>query len=193
MTNIGISQTQLDEIELRLAGADHRPWIVDRQLFDEAGRPLICKGSRKSRTKAEWKSIAWDDSSPENPRRSESIANAAAMKGADPLNSSTPGQPPNVIDHRTYIKALALFKLCDEATPDMADFVANAPNDIETLLNEVKFLRHRYREAEKERDEFKKEMLSLRVERSKLQENFSETRRVLRDLGRVIKECGGAQ
>lgn len=191
MTQIGMSQTQLDEIELRLAGADHRPWIVDRQLFDEAGRPLICKGSRKSRIKADWKSLAWDGNKPRGGVEEREIAaRAAADKGVDPLKN---GPPPNAIDERTYVKSLALFKLCDEATTDMADFVAHAPNDIETLLNEVKFLRHRYRECEKERDEIKKEMLALRVERSKLQENFSETRRVLRDLGRVIKECGGAQ
>lgn len=177
MSQIGMSQTQLDEIELRLAGADHRPWAVSRTWFDEAGRPLICKGSRSAAKKAINASATWSDSAPATRDPETGRATDAA----------------NVVSRQSMAKHLALFKLCEEATVDMAEFVSHAPNDIETLLNEVKFLRHRYRECEKERDEIKKEMLALRVERSKLQENFSETRRVLRDLGRVIKECGGAQ
>lgn len=175
MTQIGMSQTQIDEIELRLTGVDHRPWALNRSLYDENGRALICKGSRKAAKRAITTSalrdkgsvdLAYDGDVPENP--------------ADRV----------AFDPRLIVKSLALFKMCDEATEDMANFVAHAPDDVETLLNEVKFLRKRLRDAEIERDDFKKEMLALRVERAGVSDKLSDIRRVLRDFGKIVKESG---
>jgi hypothetical protein len=190
-----VSQTQIDEIELRLTGVDHRPWVLDRSLYDENGRALICKGSKKSRNKAEWGSLAWDDhNAVGQDALSVDVERARnerdATLGLDPLSRPKQGRPPNVVDHRSYVKFLALFKLCDEATEDMAEFVAHAPQDVETLLNEVKFLRKRLRDAEIERDEFKKEILSLRIEKSGVADKLSDLRRTLREFGKAIKESG---
>lgn len=171
MTQIGMSQTAIDEIELRLLGADHRPWVLDRNFYDINGRPLICKGSNKAHRKAEWASLAWD--------KGDSKHQGLAGEG----------KGPDAVDRASYIKQVALFQLCDASSEDMGQFVANAPADIEALLAEVKRLRARYRDTEQERDEFKKEMLALRVEKASLQEKLTETRRRIRDFAALLKEA----
>lgn len=185
MTTIGITQTRLDEIELRLLGADHRPWAVSGEHFDENGRPLIVKASKKAARKAEWASLAFDgDKKPDLDMKSR-IANHTATTGAVlPLGA------PTHVDARSYVRHLALFRLCDEASTDMGHFVAHAPQDIEDLLGEVKRLRARLRDAEQERDEFKKEMLSLRVEKSAVGDKLADVRKLLREFGKAVKDAG---
>lgn len=154
MTQIGMSQTQLDEIELRLVGLDHRPWVLDRSIRDENGRALVCKASKRTRESVRY-------------RQDLSVATASETQ-------------------RLPVAQLALFKLCGDSTEDMGEFVAHAPEDMQLLLDEVKRLRKRGREAEVERDDLRKEALSLRVEKAALQEKLSGLRRLLRDLKREM-------
>lgn len=149
---IGVSQEVLDAIELRLIGADHRPWMLAPKLRDENGQPYIVRATGK------------------------------AFKEA---------QADHWITHARgtwLIGDIALFKLCNQATSDMGEFVARAPEDIETLLNEVKSLRARLRRVEDDRENFRKEMLSLRVEKSTLQEKLTSIRRTVRDFATLMKE-----
>lgn len=177
MTVIGITQDRLDKIELRLVGADHRPWELNRRIHDENGRSLICKASRKAGRKALEKSLTWNEEMP--------------LAGDDERHGVhfEHGKQPNASDPRVAVQYLALFKMCSEATEDMADFVANAPQDIEDLLAEVKRLRSRLREVEQDRDEMKKEMLSARVERSSVADKLNDMRRAMKAFGAVLKEC----
>ena len=177
MVAIGITKERLEQIELRLIGADHRPWTLNRRMHDENGRALICKGSRKAARKALNGALSWSDDMPLND---------------DDLNqgiSHTHGKQANAVDPRLMVQHLALFKMCSEATEDMAEFVANAPQDVEDLLEEVKRLRAKLREVEVDRDEMKKEMLSARVERTAVAEKLSDLRRVMKAFGAALKEC----
>lgn len=179
---IGVPQETLDAIELRLIGADHRPWMLATDVYDENGRPYIFKGARKAHRKAEWANLAWSEN--------DNGATARDLKRriADVPIEKSPGNPPNSIDHAGYLKSMALFRLCDQASNDMGEFVAHAPEDIEILLNEVKSLRARLRRIEDERETFRKEMLSLRVEKSTLQEKLNAMRRTVRDFAALMKE-----
>lgn len=173
---IGVSQEILDAIELRLIGVDHRPWILRPELCDEYGKPYICKGSRKALVKATEASRTWTPN-----------ANEKERKDHDPRIRPTEMEP-DAINMRQLVSGLALFRLCDQANNDMGQFVAHAPEDIEVLLNEVKSSRARLRRIEDEREEFRKELLSLRVEKASLQEKLTAMRRTVRDFSLLMKE-----
>lgn len=155
MTQIGMPQSRIDEIELRLVGADFRPWKLERGVRDENGRALVCKASKNQHAKAAWSSLSNDPK-------------------------------PNLF---AYASSLSLFKLCGDATEDMGEFVAHAPDDIADLVEEVKRLRSRLRSAEQERDEMKKEMLSARVERSAYAEKLQNLRSALRSFKKEMDAC----
>lgn len=181
---IGVPQEVLDAIELRLIGADHRPWSLAVDIQDENGKPYICKGSRKAHRKAEWANLAWSEN--DNGAVAERLKHRTADVPVENLGNSR--NPPNSIDPVGYLKSMALFRLCDQANNDMGEFVAHAPEDIEILLNEVKSMRARLRRTEDDRENFRKEMLSLRVEKSTLQEKLTAMRRTVRDFAALMKE-----
>jgi hypothetical protein len=177
MASIGVTKERLEQIELRLIGADHRPWVLNRRVHDENGRALICKSSRSANRKAINASMKWEDGFGLHPDD--------AAQGVVP----SIGPQPNAYDPRVLVQHLALFKMCSEATDDMAEFVANAPQDIEDLLEEVKRLRAKLRDVEKDRDDMKKEMLSAQVERTAVAEKLSDIRRAMKVFGAALKEC----
>ena len=177
MTSIGITRERLEQIELRLIGADHRPWVLNRRMHDENGRALVCKGSRSASRKALNNSLSWRD---DMPLSSDDEAQGVAHGH---------GKQPNAVDPRLIVQHLALFKMCSEATDDMAEFVANAPQDVEDLLEEVKRLRSKLRDVEKDRDDMKKDMLSAQVERTAVAEKLSDLRRAMKGFSAALKEC----
>jgi|KBSSwiStaDraftv2_1062776.scaffolds.fasta_scaffold311735_4 hypothetical protein len=181
MSEIGMSQARIDEIELRLLGADHRPWHLHRQFTDESGRPIICKGSSKSWKKALNASQVFAGGQAAKDEHKQLVKDGLADRDMPDTGAPTHF---NTADLR---RGIALFKICQEATDEMGEFVAHAPQDVEDLLREVKFLRDRYRTCEKERDEFKKEMLSSRVEKATLHEKLSSARRLWRDLNKAME------
>lgn len=171
---LGMSQAELDQIELRLVGCDHRPWRMSSETArDTNGRRFVSKGSGKAIKKV--------------------IREARMFTGKpDPellRGGVDPNDTPSGWDANKFVTTMALFTLTPNSTEDMANFVAHAPEDMEKLLNEVKWLRKRYRDCEVGRDEFKKEALSARVEKAKLQEKLTEMRRTVRDFGVLLREC----
>lgn len=173
---IGVAQEVLDAIELRLIGADFRPWALRKELCDEYGQPYICKASRKASIKAFETNKVWTH----------------GPKNKVPKDQDDRIQPdmeePDAVDRAGFVRSLALFRLCSNASHDMGEFVAHAPEDIETLLNEVKGLRARLRRVENEREEFRKDLLSARVEKASLQEKLTATKRTLREFAQLMKE-----
>lgn len=169
---IGMPAARLDEIELRLLGADFRPWgFADATIG--AGGPHIVKASQKAVNRAFQKSAV--------DKKGNHIGGMVMTSGEfDP----TRNEP--LINTHELVKIVGIFKLVGDATADMGRFVAHAPRDIEDLLNEVKMLRKRLRDAEMERDEFKKEMLSLRVEKTTINEKLTEQRRAWRAFQEAI-------
>ena len=139
--DIGISRNRLDAIELRLLGADHRPWGFSREW------KAVAKTSRKATRNAIQHGIVGPD------------------KGEETM-----------VDKRVLQRELVLFSLENDATNDMGEFVANSPQDIEDLIAGVKFLQLRLEKAEQEREEFRKEMLGLRIEATELQKRHTELR-----------------
>lgn len=189
---IGVPQETLDAIELRLIGADHRPWRLATDMLDAHGKPHICKGSRKAHRKAEWANLAWSKNDPIGKlMNAQRVRELDHNKGREIKMEKCGGissDPPDIIDEAGYLRSVALFSLCDQANNDMGEFVAHAPEDIEILLNEVKSMRARLRRIEDEREDFRKEMLSLRVEKTTLQEKLTTMRRTVRDFAALMKE-----
>lgn len=185
-SELGIARHRLDEIELRLLGADHRPWVLNRsEMRDENGRFLICKGSRKAAKKAIGGSLVWMGDRYEDREQKDYAATKDAIAGLDPLKNR-PRDLATHVDPAVLRKHLALFKLCDQATDDMAEFVAHAPEDMEELVNGVKFLQMRLEKAENEREDFKKEMLALRVDNAALQSKLAEMRNAWKAINKAF-------
>lgn len=97
------------------------------------------------------------------------------------------GENAGKFDESVMRREMVLFSMENEATNDMGTFVANAPQDIEDLVAGVKFLQMRLEKAEQEREEFKKEMLRLRIETAELQQRHTEVRAAWRRLAEVMK------
>lgn len=165
---IGISRTELDAIELRLIGVDHRPWRYDREWN------VIVKASRKAAKKASVAALRNPDGSP-----------YVGRKYKDGLEPGEKEQEP-VFSTREILEQLSLFNPHRNATADMAVFVAEAPEDIEKLINAVKFLQLQLERARADRDEFKKEMLSLRVEQAATLQKLTEMRAAWKNIKKAM-------
>jgi hypothetical protein len=166
---IGISRAELDAIELRLIGCDHRPWHHDPEWR------IIAKGSKKATRKAYIGAMRQPDGRP-----------YVGPKFADGPEAGEK-EHEHVLSRRDLLEALTLFKQHDNSTNDMAAFVANAPDDVEALLNAVKFLQTSLEKARADRDEFKKEMLSLRIDNAAIQQKLTEMRSGWRNLKKLME------
>ena len=124
-----MSQAEIDAIELRLIGADHRPWSLSQER-DTNGKLFICKGSSKAIKRAM--------------REAEMFVGKRNIPDKvmdDPIHDQN--LVPTGYSPRIMQRELCIFYLGLNATEDMANFVAYAPDDIEKLLNEVRWLRKR--------------------------------------------------
>ena len=172
----GIPDHRLEEIELRLVGADHRPWEISLpQTVDDNGHRVVQKGSRKAMKRA---------------------VQAGARKGNEirgkghRLNS--PEDPPTDLDEPTiHIDTmrnyLTLFRRTEQSTDEMLEFVAHAPDDIEDLLREVKTLRTMLKTYKEKSEVAIKELASERIASSRAETKIVDMRRAWRCL---VKEMG---
>lgn len=172
--SIGMAQHRLDAIELRLVGCDHRPWRFYDSLLDGNGKPLVGKGSKKVFDRAANRARVTANGEP--------VAKPFVVRG-----SEEQGVDDDYFDTGRVRSGVGLFQLVGDATNDMAEFVANAPQDVDDLLTEVKFLRMRLEKSTAEREEFRKEMLSLRVEAAALRDKLAEMRGAWKTLTKVME------
>jgi len=166
-----MSQAALDAIELRLLGADHLPWGY-QQSYRYVG-----KCSNKSLKKAIQHSSC--DANGRQIFRSEA-PNRHETRADDDRDGVR-------FDVSKVRAELELFRLAPDSTDEMGEFVAHAPADIEQLIGEVKFLRLQLGKARADRDEFKKEMLSLRIDSAALTQKLTEIRAGWRKIQEVMK------
>lgn len=220
LSELGMSRTRLDEIKLRLLGADHRPWILTGKVRDENGRPVICKGGKKASQRAFNDNlnleahVTKDTAKQLNQkygerlgqlnRETERTRQKIVQLGGSPdgrhkdakdeneikmTMTDEDGNVTDLLDRAGYQRALSLFKLCDQATDEMADFVVHAPEDIDVLVQEIELLHRKLDKLQEKEEAATKEMLRLRIDNEKLQERLTGMRRAWRAF---ISEMGGA-
>ena len=166
----GIPQQRLDQIQLRLIGVDHRPWrLSPEEALDDEDRRTVMKGSKRAAKKAERKGFI-----------------AAANRG-EVYDDGKEGPTTDTVDLDAVLSHLVLFKRTQEATDDMLDFVAHAPEDVDDLLKEVFCLRELTSKLKVERDSAVKEMLASRIEACEAEKKIASMRRAWREL---CKEMG---
>ena len=164
---LGLPRQRLDEIELRLLGADHRPWVlgVQESMRDANGKALVMRYSNTATKKALNASLCTKNGIPTG-----GIYHNKETEDFRKLENEEHVNP------RVYRSELGIFQLCGQATDEMGDFVAHAPQDVEDLLNEVKFLRLRLEKSETQREEMKKELLQLRLDHASISQKWTEAR-----------------
>ncbi len=161
----GISDHRLEEIELRLVGCDHRPWGVSGlEGLDDEGRRTIMRRSRKAQKRAI--------------KEAARVADVALIEGKkagkwtkeelDEAGCGENGEP--MIHGPTLSKHLVLFHKTDLVTDDTLEFVAQAPQDVEDLLREVKQLRIMCAKAKQERHDAVQELQGTKVAASRAEE-----------------------
>lgn len=173
----GIPDHRLEEIELRLIGADHRPWgLSGLDGLDDEGRRTIMRRSRKAQKKAI--------------QKASRVADVALIEGKwteEELNEAGGGKGGPMVHGPTLYKELVLFHRTEIATDDMLEFVANAPEDVEDLLREVKVLRMMCSKLKEERHDAVQELQGTKVAASRAEEKIVDMRRAWRTL---CKEMG---
>lgn len=176
----GISVQRLEEIELRLVGADHRPWAMSPPAsLDDEGRRSIMKGSQKAAKKACQKAAQVGR---------EKIAEGGdkwTKKDRDQIKEWEKDGP---IAHGPTLRAeLALFHRTHNATDDMLEFIVHAPEDVELLLREIRQMHIIATKAKEERDAAVQELQRTKIAASRAEEKIVDMRRAWRTL---VKEMG---
>jgi len=162
MTINGIPIHRLEEIELRLVGADHRPWLMSIPGgVDDEGRRFIMKGSKKAYKRAIRK--GYD-------------------KAADIAVAHNYKLEEEMVHEPTMTAALAIFHRTENATDEMLDFVAHAPEDIEDLLREVTTLRSMLETYKEKSETAIKELTSSKVAASRAETKIADMRRAWRGI-----------
>lgn len=160
---------RLEEIELRLVGADFRPWgMSPREVVDDRGYQMICKTSQRAMKKAIRKS-----------------AQVGAQKLGVCLDDVGPDDP--ICDAKVMQRELTLFHRTHNTTQEMFEFVMHAPEDIELLLRENKLLLMIAQKATEERASAIGELQSSKIAASRAEERIVDMRRAWRTL---VKEMG---
>lgn len=168
----GIPDHVLEDIELRLLGADHRPWMLSGpQGMDHAGRRMVLKGSKKAMKKATFKAHE-----------------AAIALGATPAEDLDINESAGLrLDSATATKELALFFAGESTTEEMLSFVAHAPHDVELLVSEVKTLKSILSLCKESKNKAVKELQAAKVAASRAEAKIVDMRRAWREL---CKEMG---
>jgi len=165
----GIPDHRIDEIELRLAGVDHRPWKVSHPSeLDDEGRRTVTKGSARAIKKANRIGLQVGAQTLE-----QSNVKTPGMDAAHPGRAFHPG---------SAMKAINLFHRTDNATDDMLDFIASAPEDVEELLREVKQLRIMATKYKEGRDAAVVELQGSKIAASRAEGKIVDMRRAWRTL-----------
>lgn len=165
----GLPLHRLEDIELRLAGVDHRPWVLSQPVaVDDEGRRFVSKGSRKAMKKA----------------IQAGARQAELMTGK--VRSETPSEE-WMCDRKTLEMSIALFHRTGNATDDMMEFIAHAPEDVEDLLREAKVMRIEREKLRTERDEAVKELTSTKVQLSRAESKITDMKRAWRTLNQEMK------
>lgn len=168
----GLSQQRMDEISLRLLGADHRPWTLSPLTnLDDEGRRTVNKNSHRAVKKA----------------FQAGAKSAIRHKGAPAFGIDTTDENEILVDAHAIAKFLVLFHRTDHSTDDMMEFVAHAPEDIEDLVREVQQLRIMVDKLKTERDQAVKDLLGRRIAADRAEEKICTMRRAWREL---CKEMG---
>lgn len=166
----GIPTERIDEMRMRLIGVDHRPWALSPLTnLDGEGRRMVIKASRKALKKA---IVAGS-------RSAEQIT-------GNIITRETPDDEV-VFDRAAIQRSLTLFHRTDQATDDMLDFVAHAPEDVEELIREVDTLKMMVQKLKEERDQAVNDLLGRRIAADRAEAKIVDMRRAWRTL---CKEMG---
>lgn len=140
--------------------------------MDTEGRRMVTKGARRAEKKAV-----------------RASHQTAVERGAKAGHEIAPEDADNDLrfDRRTILNALVLFTRTNNATDDMLEFIAHAPEDVEALLSEVSCLRQMVAKLKEQKETAVKELLAKRIEASKAAERIVDMRRAWRTL---CKEMG---
>ena len=178
MTINGIPIHRLEEIELRLAGADHRPWgLSGFNALDDNGHRTIMRRSGKAQKKAIKAASRSADVRLVEKRNRGEITNAEYESMRDE----------GMVDAGVIDKSLTLFRRTDLATNEMMEFIEHAPEAVEDLLREGKHFHTWAEKLQTERDQAVKELVSSKVAASRAETKIADMRRAWRAL---VQEMG---
>jgi hypothetical protein len=168
MATLGISQAKLEAIELRLIGADKRPWAVSGfNNLDQEGRRFIHKGGKKALIQAQ---------------RSAVRTGSGATYSDDPQ-----GEPLAFPTDQDIDRKLILLHRTANATDDMLDFIVKAPDDVEVLLREVRRLQEQVTKLDAAKRTAVADLLKKTSEATRANEQLTDIKRAWRTLCRVMK------